>query len=467
MRLRELIKEYKDIEKLDVEKEVGDDAAKDETPPEKEQTATPPSKPDKQPAAKVQPQKVKTPKVKTPSKKKAAPMVDRKAILAKAKAMGFDTILYHASTHDISEFDSSSSNPDNDWGPGVYATNSLEDANTNYAGEGPDLTHRIEVAAYNIMSQIQLEFDGDDEALEEYLGQYGYTLDDYERLGHDIATEIARKQLKGGSEGVVYPIMINRSGMAVIAGGDSTILPGPSLDDFIEIARSEINQGDYSDENEYEDAVMDRAYELQNEDEDTPYAKVLNVLRSLEVDDDTIGEIMDRADAYDGVVNLGYLDDAIRNSQFEIYANDGEYMLTGGAVTALVLQELGYPGVIDRTVNKRFGAGRKYGRPMPGVTSTTEHTIVFPGNEHLIRSVNAMFHPEKTSSRNILDSDDSDDKEVNTDPNTDQICEYDEDGDFAAALDTLSPTQRQFAEPDEDAVVHETILRIKKLAGIK
>jgi hypothetical protein len=60
------------------------------------------------------------------------------------KESGEPITLYHATTHDFDTFSLNRANPENHYGRGFYLTDSVDDANLNYAGIGPDLEIRIE-----------------------------------------------------------------------------------------------------------------------------------------------------------------------------------------------------------------------------------------------------------------------------------------------------------------------------------
>ena len=82
-----------------------------------------------------------------------------------------------------------------------------------------------------------------------------------------------------------------------------------------------------------------------------------------------------------------------------------------GAASAHVLERLGFEGVIDKTVDIKFGLNRKTGRlgpelskrlQMEGVYPDTAHIITFPGYEKNIRSKFAKFDPAKKGSADIF-----------------------------------------------------------------
>ena len=101
--------------------------------------------------------------------------------------------------------------------------------------------------------------------------------------------------------------------------------------------------------------------------------------------------------------HLSDLDEAIRRNASDAYDDMGE-LVSGGGISAQVLQNLGYDGVIDNTVNAKFGKGRQYGGGMAGMDENTQHIITFPGKENKIRSKFARFDPNKLDSKDILAS---------------------------------------------------------------
>jgi len=60
---------------------------------------------------------------------------------------GKPLVVYHGSTQNIEAFDPSKSNPESDFGAGIYFSNNVEDIANNYAGFGPDLTNKIDLRA--------------------------------------------------------------------------------------------------------------------------------------------------------------------------------------------------------------------------------------------------------------------------------------------------------------------------------
>ena len=107
--------------------------------------------------------------------------------------------------------------------------------------------------------------------------------------------------------------------------------------------------------------------------------------------DEAVSQAIDSA-MESGQIDLTEINEIIRGSYSEDF-DTGE-ILNNGQIMQNVLTDLGYKGVVDNTAGQKFA----------GMGSGGMHTIVFPGNENLIRSINAKFDPAKADSPNILAS---------------------------------------------------------------
>ena len=305
------------------------------------------------------------------------------ARMRRADEMGMTTQGYSGSTHDISSFRGDISNPQNDWGRGTYASTSIDDVNANYAGVGPDLTGRIQTESERVADALS-------DYPDELLSEYGFTLEDYNRDEAGVAEAISKKMLVGDAEGgIVYPLRINTEKYAVIGGPDSTTL---------EFDKSAIKGLD-PDSDEY--------YEALNEASGDLYQKVYDAISDTDAyqSTDQIEMVMSDVSEYlaDGQLDLDDLDSSIRRHITDAYDDATGDILSPGGISAQVLENLGYEGVIDNTVNEKFGTRfpNPYNR-MEGVYPDTQHIITFPGKESRIRSTYAAFDPSKKGSSNIL-----------------------------------------------------------------
>jgi len=316
---------------------------------------------------------------------------------------GYTTDTYHGSTHALTEMDASVTNVENDWGRGIYSSNNIDDVNINYGGEGADLTARIEQETDRLEGELIDQFNekGRTKVLESlkrstddlrFISGKMADLDDADAV-RKAAEILARKAIKGENDGVVYPLKLNTDNFATIGGKDRTIVEGR---DYDAEARQELKRSDYADEYDYEEAVNEYAFDLMNSDYDTNYQKVMAVINKYDAD----VNVDELVEAFDGdSVDLTRLDEIIRKS--DIYAED-DYgnIISNGAVSADIIKNLGFKGIVDNTVNAKFGSTRRSGVPMEGVNEDTVHYITFEGAENQIRSRYAQF--KDSSNRNLL-----------------------------------------------------------------
>ena len=333
--------------------------------------------------------------------------MDEASRLKRAEEQGYGDVLYHGSTHDIREFDGLLTNKENDMGQGVYLSDSLFDVNNNYAGEGPDLTNRIERTKEQIEDEIRdsIRYSEDlNETLLDIQDEYGldehdmakvrgwadesglisyrggkfmpdhpsFKLNDESEnlLASALTSTIARKQVKGANDGVVYPVRVKNDG--IVSSRDRI-----ETRDYQAEAADELGY-DLSDlTDEQMDEVSEMAYELEADDWQSVEHSARSVASGYGADDVYIEPDSTWNEVRDSL------------SRSEMYDDDGMPVGSGQAL-AEVLQGEGVKGYRDLESPGRF-AGMAAGK----------HTIMFPGSENQIRSVNAAFDPEYTG-RNIL-----------------------------------------------------------------
>ena len=337
----------------------------------------------------------------TPQEAEAGALKEFGERMVKADQMGLSTdqILYHGSTFDVEEFVPSSAT-NNDFGQGTYLTISPSDASRNYAGEGPDLTNRIVTLSESIQESLESDWDFNPDFWDkindpEVSAEIEKLVDEFEenrdREVLEKAANLAAKTiLKGDNEGVVYPVFVNNNDFAFIGGKNRTVIP-IDTEQYMDSAKEEIDRNDFLYEHDYEDAVFDYAQELENSDIDSPLASLADTLRYAGASDEAVDNVIDSA-MESGQIDLTKINDSIRGFYNEDF-DTGE-MLNNGQIMQNVLTDLGYKGVVDNTVGEKFAA----------MNSGKMHTIVFPGNENLIRSINAKFDPANADSPNILAS---------------------------------------------------------------
>jgi hypothetical protein len=245
----------------------------------------------------------------------------------------------HATTGDFDTFDRRKSNIESDLGAGFYSTNTKADAESNYAGFGPDLTQKLEREAERIVNEIEDEGEMEDASREEIEAE---------------ANRRAREKF-ASNEGLTMPVYVRFTNPVVIGGKGETYL-------------------DY-----------DQSYDEETEEygeESGKLADLAMAVRELgdsgEFDMDTEGAVSSLIEA--GMGNGGMkASDAIESlKKALVYAVDYE---TGDSATREIVRRAfelaGFDGFIDTTVNKKFGSEKRVGKPMAGMDKDTVHFIAF------------------------------------------------------------------------------------------
>jgi 2'-5' RNA ligase/GNAT superfamily N-acetyltransferase len=125
---------------------------------------------------------------------------------------GNPMIVYHGTTHEISEFDPNVGHEENHYGKGMYFTDSKLDAAANYATEvGPDLTQRIGLRAEQIFNGLQEEWDAEHPG--EDFPEYGSRT--YNRMMNK-AKGIARQEIAGEHGGATVPVYLSMQNPVIV-----------------------------------------------------------------------------------------------------------------------------------------------------------------------------------------------------------------------------------------------------------
>lgn len=277
----------------------------------------------------------------------------------------------HGTTNaDITEFMRSRANIESDFGAGFYASNTPEDVAHNYANvDGPDLTARIERETERLADSI----DSDDatayELIADYLRDTGSDLevsedtigdlkDEYAGLAADHA---ARKRLSQGTPNTMKLFMRFKN-PAVLGGKGETFF--------------DYNEPYNEDTDEYGEPtglLVDFMGALDG------VASEFNVwARDVER---AKSDLLEAAEG-DGV-SFQKLQGIIRERFADAYSDDFEGSGTSEALRR-TLSNIGFDGVIDTTVNAKFGPRKIKGaysevqvKGMPGMTPDTVHFIAF------------------------------------------------------------------------------------------
>jgi hypothetical protein len=275
---------------------------------------------------------------------------------------------YHGTTHTVEELRPDISNPENHLGRGVYLSDNPRDIEINYAGEGPDLTNRIQNRAERLADEMGLDYD-DPKVLAK-----------------------AKEELHGGSPQTIKVVTKDND---ILQDTDYISFERNSIYDSIDDAKKDPSLKGL-DGDDLDDAAEELYYESLYESEpEGPLADVLESLRrqSYEYDDMDFGKISEDLPLYEfdeSGINAGELVDILKNNEGLMYATGDNGELMSSEIIRQALEDAGFKGYehsADVFKNMDIPPG-------------TRHRIMFEGTG--IRSPNALFDPKKAGSKNLL-----------------------------------------------------------------
>jgi hypothetical protein len=233
----------------------------------------------------------------------------------------------HGTTNaDLTEFKRSRANIESDMGAGFYASNTPEDVAANYANvDGPDLTQRVEMLAERLAQSDEFEDD------------------------MDAAREEARKRLSEGAPNTLKLFMRFKN-PAVLGGAGETFF--------------DLNE-EYDEKNDSYGEATGLLLDF------------VEAIRNRAGEFDIEGDISDFIDGlmsnFEGV-SFGDVIWQTKNTPIYAYNDNGDS--AGNELIRLALQDVGFDGVIDTTVNSKFGRSpNRVG--MKGMNDGTVHFIAF------------------------------------------------------------------------------------------
>ncbi len=290
--------------------------------------------------------------------------MDEASRMARAKEMGYGVDAYHGSTRDISEFTNKYGNPEGHYGGDVhYFTGSADDLAKNYAGEGPDLTSRIESKMERLADE-----------------------------GIEPSRKAAKEALGIENKGVSYPVKLKLKNPVKTHGKDETFFDYQAKYD-------EDPSSDYYEEFLGEEGNL---IDLINDTERT--------MRNWNVDDvDGVVAKLQEANMDMEGISASQFEDVIRNNVHDLYHPQTGELASSGDMIADIYRRMGYDG-IEMDAYKAFGPQKRGGgrwggegymtKGMEGLDQDTRHYIAF--EPHQIRSKFAKFDPKQFKSGSIL-----------------------------------------------------------------
>ena len=299
------------------------------------------------------------------------------------KESGKPITLYHATTHDFDTFSLDRANPENHYGKGFYLTDSVEDANANYAGIGPDLQIRISQRTERLADDLA---DMSADEIAEFARSLGVenSLIDVAKIeksgaSPELIEAMATKELTTHG-GAVMPVYAKLENPVKIGTKDETVF---SIDTEFDDAGDLISETGNGIELYNSLQNVGRNYDLRESEIQDVWAKISEKMVDYEQ------------------ISAGEVDKIIRNNIYDVYTPDGEFAGPGQFI-ADVFRDMGFDG-IKMNAEKYFGA-REIGMGvrssgMQGVKDTT-HYIVFEPNQ--IKSATGNIGTFDPQNPNIL-----------------------------------------------------------------
>lgn len=316
--------------------------------------------------------------------------------------------VFHGTTHEFEAFNASlRGNKEGQFGAVNYFTSSKLDADANYAGEGPDLTSRIERRAEELVVEIEDRFaeEGRKEVLQQYYNQTGVLrfvsakvadMDDTD-AAFEAARLLARRELAGGTEQTLEVFV--RTEKPFIVGSEDS--PWIEFTDFEALERQAIervaeNEGiDVSEveanRDDYEEAIDDARWEIESETPNALYEAVEAVASRYDLDPQEIyGQLADTT-AIEGTKH-NRLEDILRQTKALQYAEDPETgELISNQVLAEIVEELGFDSIVMKNADVRFKTMK--------MDRGTVHVHVFDKHNSNIKAVNNRGTFDRNDSR--------------------------------------------------------------------
>jgi hypothetical protein len=280
-------------------------------------------------------------------------------------ADGKPLVMYHGTTADFRSFDSNKANPEADFGAGFYFSNNPADVESNYAGIGPDLEGKIETEASQVGGSYG--FDADATAqVDDWLQAHGVTGKPTDTQIGEAARALATEKFVQ-HEGETIPVFLKLEHPAVFGGKDETHLTDET--EFNEDGDAVNEKGTLFD---FMSAVRDEASRYNDGEAE-----------------DVLTSVFEQGDG----VTLREAVDLLRKDESFSYYTDDHGRLVAGEIVRAALARMGFDGIIDRTVDQKFGSHRRVGKQMEGVDEGTVHVIAF--SPYQIKSAlgNQTFNP--------------------------------------------------------------------------
>lgn len=265
--------------------------------------------------------------------------------------------VYHGTTADFEAFSRDKANIESDFGGGFYFSNTTDDVDSNYAGIGPDLEQKIELEAERIAAETDREYNDPDviqEARKRFMDHEGATIPVYLR--------IEKPAIFGGDSPTFLSYEEKYEPLSTFDEADVQELRDEGMDDY-EIAR------ELSERNYYEPelvgtlpAFLEALERVSNQFHDGDASEAIDRIRE---------------EGYGGGLTVEKALELWKGSEQTAYFTDDRGVLAQSEIFRQALEDAGFDGIIDNTVDKKFGSQRRIGKSMAGMHEGTVHYIAF------------------------------------------------------------------------------------------
>ena len=288
-----------------------------------------------------------------------------------AEAAGYTIRGEHGRVSKFNIFDRDKANPEGNWGRGFYFTNNEEDVENNYATvDGPDLEAKMEreVERRINLAEMNEEFDEDGEvdefAIREAVENEFITSEPnvvHAAIRMDNPFVVGHGMVEIGEDGLGHYDMEETyltSEYETDEDGDVdfSVEPTGTLVDLVEALNEELS--------EYEGVNIDANEILWNNIDGMTAAQFEKEAREL----------------------LRSREDYLQNDNLEIMTSE---------ILRAAIERAGFDGIIDNTVNQKFGSARKFGLAMEGVDRNTRHYVAFQSSQ--IKQTDAVTYDDEGS----------------------------------------------------------------------
>ena len=288
--------------------------------------------------------------------------------------------VFHGTTHEFSVFDALRGNMEGQFGAVNYFTSSESDAEVNYAGEGPDLTNRIDQRAEQIEQELE---DADPDDIAEMAEQHELEFDpESETYPEDLPRAVAAQELSGGQDQTLElyvrvdnPFVIgeNAEWIEFIDDAEVRSLAIDRVSEDQDVSVEEINENI----DDYEDAIDEVRWEIQEEQEHPLVDAINEVASRHDVEaSDLAGEVYELGES----ATPETIEALIRGNEEISYAEDPETgVLINSQLIAEIIEEMGFDSIILKNAEQRFSTME--------MESGTSHVHIFDSGKTNIKSV--------------------------------------------------------------------------------